>query len=111
MLILRLCVMMFIQYVIWGSWYVTVTNYMTTTLGFTGTQAGAVFGTTAVASLLAPFIVGLVADRFVADRAVDGGLYALGAVIMVLVDAGRRASSRSTACCSRSVSATFRPSR
>ena len=83
MLILRLCVMMFIQYVIWGSWYVTVTNYMTTTLGFSGTQAGAAFGTTAVASLLAPFIVGLVADRFVATERLMAGLYALGAVIMV----------------------------
>ena len=85
MLILRLCVMMFIQYVIWGSWYVTVTNYMTTTLGFTGTQAGAAFGTTAVASLLAPFIVGLVADRLVATERLMAGLYALGAVIMVVL--------------------------
>ena len=55
MLIFRLCVMMFIQYIIWGSWYVTLTNYLTSTLGFTGTQAGAVFGTTALASLVAPF--------------------------------------------------------
>lgn len=85
MLILRLCVMMFIQYIIWGSWYVTLTNYLTSTLGFTGTQAGAVFGTTALASLVAPFIIGLVADRFFATERVMAALYAIGALLLVAV--------------------------
>ena len=44
MLKVRLGAMMFIQYIIWGAWYVTLTNYLTSTLGFTGTQAGAVSG-------------------------------------------------------------------
>jgi nucleoside transporter len=82
---IRLGTMMFIQYIIWGSWYVTLTNYLTSTLGFTGTQAGAVFGTTALASLAAPFFVGLVADRFFATERVMATLYALGAVLLVLV--------------------------
>jgi nucleoside transporter len=82
---IRLGAMMFIQYIIWGSWYVTLTNYLTSTLGFTGTQAGAVFGTTALASLAAPFFVGLVADRFFATERVMATLYALGAVLLVLV--------------------------
>ena len=85
MIRLRLCVMMFIQYIIWGSWYVTLTNYLTTTLGFTGTQAGAVFGTTAVASLLAPFVVGLAADRFFATERVMATLYAASAILIFLV--------------------------
>jgi hypothetical protein len=46
--------MMFLQYVIWGSWYVTITTYLTSTLHFSGTQAGAVFGTVSVASLVSP---------------------------------------------------------
>jgi nucleoside transporter len=85
MLKVRLGAMMFIQYIIWGAWYVTLTNYLTSTLGFTGTQAGAVFGTTALASLVAPFFVGLVADRFFATERVMATLYALGAVLLVMV--------------------------
>ena len=85
MIKIRLGAMMFVQYIIWGSWYVTLTNYLTSTLGFTGTQAGAVFGTTALASLVAPFFVGLVADRFFATERVMATLYALGAVLLVLV--------------------------
>ena len=58
MIKIRLATMMFIQYIIWGSWYVVLNTYLTTTLGFSGTQAGAAFGTTALASLVAPFFVG-----------------------------------------------------
>jgi nucleoside transporter len=81
----RLCAMMFIQYIIWGSWYVTLNTYLTSTLGFSGTQAGAAFGTTALASIVAPFFVGLVADRFFATERVMATLYAIGAVLMLLL--------------------------
>src|SRR5262245_50949487 len=80
-----LMVMMFVQYISWGSWYVTLNTYLTTTLGFTGTQAGAAFGTTAVASLVAPFFDGLVADRFFATERVMATLYAMSAVLLFLV--------------------------
>ena len=85
MLKTRLGAMMFLQYVIWGSWYVTLNTYLTSTLGFSGTEAGAVFGTTAVASLVSPFFVGLVADRYFATERVLAVMYALSALIVFLV--------------------------
>ena len=59
----RLSIMMFLNYVIWGAWYVTLSTYLTQTLNFSGTQAGAVFGTAALSCMISPFFVGLIADR------------------------------------------------
>ena len=80
----RLGAMMFLQYVIWGAWYVTITTYLTTTLHFSATAAGAVFGTTAVASLVSPFFVGLVADRFFATERVMAFLYIVSAGLLYM---------------------------
>jgi len=82
---IRLSVMMFLNYVIWGSWYVTLGAYLTINLKFTGTQAGAVFGTTAVACIISPFFVGLIADRFFASERVLAALHLLGAVLLFFV--------------------------
>src|SRR5205814_394457 len=57
----RLSLMMFLNYVIWGAWYVTISTYLTATLKFSGTEAGAVFGTAALACMISPFFVGLIA--------------------------------------------------
>jgi len=77
--------MMFMNYIVWGAWYVTIVTYLTQTLHFTGTQAGAVFSTVSVASLVSPFFVGLVADRYFATEKVMAVLYALGAVLIYAV--------------------------
>lgn len=82
---LRLGVMMFVNYVVWGAWYVTITNYLTTALHFTGTQAGAVFGTASIASIISPFFIGLIADRYFATEKVMAVLYTLCAVLMYLM--------------------------
>src|SRR4051812_48871057 len=79
---IRLGLMMFFQYIVWGAWYVTINTYLTTTLHFTGTQAGAVFGTVSIASLLSPFFIGLIADRYFATEKVMAVLYALSAILM-----------------------------
>ena len=82
---LRLGVMMFVNYIVWGAWYVTISTYLTTTLHFTGTQAGAVFGTVSVASMISPFFIGLIADRYFATERVMAVLYAAAAVLMYLM--------------------------
>jgi nucleoside transporter len=84
--------MMFLTYVIWGAWYMTIGNYLTATLKFTGTQTGAVFGTTALASMISPLIVGLVADRYFSTERVLSVLFFAGAVVLWLVSEAREFS-------------------
>src|SRR6266496_2939582 len=81
----RLSLMMFLNYVIWGAWYVTLGTYLTANLKFSGTQAGAVFGTTALASMISPFFVGMIADRFFATERVLAAPHLLGAILLVVV--------------------------
>jgi nucleoside transporter len=81
----RLSFMMFLNYAIWGAWYVTITTYLVQTLGFSGTQAGAVFGTTALASMISPFFVGLIADRYFATERVLATLHFIGAIFLYMV--------------------------
>src|SRR3954464_1174679 len=81
----RLSVMMFLNYVIWGAWYVTIGTYLTATLHFSGTEAGAIFGTTALASMISPFFVGLFADRFFASERVLAVLHLIGAALLYFV--------------------------
>jgi len=76
---------MLLEYVIWGAWYVTLTTYLTATLHFSGTQAGAVFGTTALACMISPFFVGRIADRLFAIERVLAVLHLVGAVILFLM--------------------------
>src|SRR6266568_7891701 len=81
----RLSLMMFLNYVVWGAWYVTIGTYLTATLKFSGTEAGAIFGTTALACMISPFFVGLIADRFFATERVLATLHLLGAGLLYLV--------------------------
>ena len=82
---IQLSLMMFLNYVIWGAWYTTISTYLTQTLHFSGTEAGAVFGTSALACMISPFFVGMVADRFFPSEKVMAALHLIGAGLLFLV--------------------------
>ncbi len=82
---LKLSVMMFLEYFIWGAWYVTMGTYLLQTLKFSGQQSGAAYSTTALAAMVSPFFVGLVADRFFATERVMAVLYIIAAGLLYMV--------------------------
>ena len=82
---LRLGVMMFLQYAIWGAWAPVLSAYLKDTLGFTGLQIGFIYSLLPLATIIAPFIGGQIADRYFPSQKVVGSLQLAGGVLLVIV--------------------------
>lgn len=80
---LRLIVMNFLQYFIWGAWLISLGSYVGNTLHFDGVQIGSFFATMGIASLFMPGLMGIVADKWIPAQKLLGICHILGAVFLL----------------------------
>lgn len=80
---IQLSAMMFFNFFIWGIWFVTLGTFLTKGgIGATGTQTGLAYGTQCLGAIVAPFIVGMIADKFFAAQKILGLLHIVGAGLL-----------------------------
>lgn len=82
---IRLSTMMFLQFFIWGGWFVTLGTFLSQNLGADGPQSGMAFSTQSWGAIIAPFFIGLIADRFFNAERILAVLHLIGAVLMYLM--------------------------
>lgn len=83
---LQLYCMMFLNFFVWGIWFVTMGTYLTKgDIGATGEQTGLAYGTQCLGAIAAPFIIGMIADRFFPAQKILGVLHLLGAGLLYLL--------------------------
>jgi NHS family xanthosine MFS transporter len=78
----RLTILNFLQFFVWGSWLISIGNYLGGTLHFSGSQIGAVFSTLGIASLFMPTLMGIVADKWINAERVLGACHIIGAALL-----------------------------
>jgi MFS family permease len=77
----QLSAMMFLEFFIWGVWFVTMGTYLAK-IGFKGVEIGSAYSTVSWGAVIAPFFVGMVADRFFPAQKILGVLHLGGAVLL-----------------------------
>jgi nucleoside transporter len=84
MIRVKLSMMMFLEFFIWGAWFVTMGTYLSKELSSEGFQIAAAYSTQSLGAIIAPFIIGLIADRYFAAQKILGFLHIIGAILMFL---------------------------
>ncbi len=78
--------MMFLNFFIWGMWFVTMGTFLTkSNIGASGSQTGLAYGTQSLGAIIAPFIIGMIADKYFAAQKILGVLHLAGAVLLYLM--------------------------
>ncbi len=80
----QLSIMMFLEYFVWSAWYVTMGTYMAVNLSASGVQIGDAYSALAIATIISPFFVGMIADRYFAAQKLNGFLHLAGAILLFL---------------------------
>lgn len=75
---------MFLEFFVWGAWFVTMGTYLSTVLASNGDEISAAYSTQSLGAIIAPFIIGLIADRYFSAQRILGILHLAGAVLMFL---------------------------
>jgi len=82
---MRLSVMLFMEFFTWGGWFVTLGTFLKYNLHATGEQSGLAFSTQAWGAIIAPFVVGLIADRYFRAERLLGLIHIVGGVLMLML--------------------------
>src|ERR1044071_10513525 len=78
----RLSVMMFLQFFIWGCWFVTLGTFLAANFQASGAQTALAFSTQSWGAIIAPFVIGLIADRWFNAERILAALHLVGAMLM-----------------------------
>lgn len=81
---IKLSLMMFLEFFIWGSWFVTMGTFLAKSFSATGAQTGMAYNTQAIGAIVAPFIIGLIADRYFSAQKILGVLHLIGGALLWL---------------------------
>jgi len=73
---------MFLEFFIWGAWFVTMGTYLTGPLGFSDAENALAYATQSWGAIIAPFVIGLIADKYVNAERLLGAIHLVGAVLM-----------------------------
>jgi len=79
---IQLALMMFLNFFVWGIWFVTMGTYLSTKLYADGVQIGLAYGTQSLGAIIAPFIIGLIADKYFAAQRILGILHLIGGALL-----------------------------